>query len=87
MPIENAVYVSCSQCGVISQQVVDGLLYLCKTSGCILKLKQFLDAKELTAFEDSFILVVYNWIKRSMPTHFTTVIIHPIWGENRLKTA
>ena len=27
------------------------------------------------------------WIKRSMPTHFTTVIIHPIWGENRLKTA
>jgi len=28
-----------------------------------------------------------EWIKRSMPTHFTTVIIHPIWGENRLKTA
>ena len=28
-----------------------------------------------------------TWIKRSMPTHFTTVIIHPIWGENRLKTA
>ena len=31
--------------------------------------------------------IVRGWIKRSMPTHFTTVIIHPIWGENRLKTA
>ena len=60
LPIEDTVDVSCSQSRVISQQIVDGLLYLFKTSGGILKLKQFLDAQELTALEDSFVLVVYN---------------------------
>lgn len=53
------------------------------------------DAKKATATfsADGSTLVITasgditDWIKRSMPTHFTTVIIHPIWGENRLKTA
>ena len=38
-------------------------------------------------FDGFLISLSPRWIKRSMPTHFTTVIIHPIWGENRLKTA
>ena len=60
LPIENAVYVSCCEFRIVSQQVVDGLLYLCKTSGGILELKQLLDAKELTTFKDRFVLVVNN---------------------------
>ena len=60
LPIKDTVDVSRGKTWVICQQIVDGLLYLCKTSCGILELKQLLDAKELTTFEYSLVLVVNN---------------------------
>ena len=60
LPIEDTIDVCRSEFRVVGKQVVNRLLNLCKAGGCILKLKQLLDAKELTAFEDSFVLVVDN---------------------------
>mgnify|MGYP006331142447 CR=1 FL=1 len=58
LPIENAVDVRRCKTWVISQQIVDGLLYFSKTCGGILELEQLLDAKELSTFEDRLVLMV-----------------------------
>ena len=62
LPIEDAVDVSRGKTWVISQQIVDGLLYFSKTCGGILELEQLLDAKELSTFEDRLVLVVNNYV-------------------------
>ena len=60
LPIEDAADVCCGEFRVVGQQVIDGLLNLCKSSGCILKLEKLLDAKEFTTFEYRLVLVINN---------------------------
>lgn len=71
LAIEDAVDVRCGQFGVISQQVVYGLFYLCKTSGGILEQENFFDTEEHTHEEWIRVTVcchrrvqsLYSWLE------------------------
>ena len=58
LAIEDAVDVCRCKLRVVGKQVVNRLLNLCKAGGGILELEKLFDTEELTAFEDSFVLVV-----------------------------
>ena len=58
LPIEDAVDVDRGELRIIGKQFVYGLLNLDKPGVGILKLQQFLDAEELTAFENGLVLMV-----------------------------
>ena len=60
LPIKDSVDVCRGVFRVVRKKLVDGLLYLGKTSSGILELEKFLDAEELTTFEDCLVLVVNN---------------------------
>ena len=60
LPIKDSVDVCRGEFRVVRKKLVDGLLYLGKTSSGILELEKFLDAEELTTFEDRLVFVVDN---------------------------
>ena len=60
LPVEDAVDVERGEIRIIGKQFVYGLLNLDKPGVGILKLQQFLDAEELTAFENGLVLMVNN---------------------------
>ena len=58
LPVENAVDVERGELWIIGQQLIDGLFYLGKPGGSILKLQQLLDTDKLTDFENGLVLMV-----------------------------